>query len=291
MLVVVLGAGASHDSVPRPEELGSWQDYAPPLASDLFNARAAPFGDALEVHRMAAGAVGALASTVRAGTNVEVALESLQERAEGGNEAAASELAAVRYYLRDALWDCSTQWHQAAKRVTNYATLLHYLETWRAPAQEQVALVTFNYDVLLESALADRDIRFRDMHGVETTQDRQKALFPAIAIPTISKARYECPDDHINRLLQLIPSCDRLLVIGWAANDRHFLELLNRMRDRFQPAGLVVSNRDESALSTAERVTNALERPTSAFAVDSGGFSGLMANPLALEGLLGVQLR
>jgi len=54
-------------------------------------------------------------------------------------------------------------------------------------------------------------------------------LFPAIAIPVVSKATFECPPAHVDMLRNLIPEVDRILAIGWRANERDFLNMLRDM--------------------------------------------------------------
>jgi hypothetical protein len=53
-------------------------------------------------------------------------------------------------------------------------------------------------------------------------------LIPALAIPLQKKQNYECPSEHLDALKKALPSVRRLLVIGWRAADRPFLELLRR---------------------------------------------------------------
>jgi hypothetical protein len=55
--------------------------------------------------------------------------------------------------------------------------------------------------------------------------DKQPAL-PAIAIPLLNKQEYECPSAHVSALLQDLPQVDRVLIIGWAANDEMLLDTL-----------------------------------------------------------------
>lgn len=48
--------------------------------------------------------------------------------------------------------------------------------------------------------------------------------FPAIAVPLQAKTIFECPASHLSALDKLLPSVDRVLIVGWGANDQHFLE-------------------------------------------------------------------
>ena len=50
---------------------------------------------------------------------------------------------------------------------------------------------------------------------------------PAIAIPLEDKTDFECPKAHLSQLSQLLPLTKRLLVVGWRATERPFLQLLS----------------------------------------------------------------
>jgi hypothetical protein len=51
-------------------------------------------------------------------------------------------------------------------------------------------------------------------------------LFPAIAIPVMTKLNYECPDDHLSCLKNLLPQARTILSIGWRGMEKHFLKML-----------------------------------------------------------------
>jgi hypothetical protein len=67
---------------------------------------------------------------------------------------ALKELAAIRFYLQRALWKCQADWAQKHFGITNFAALLREIERWRSEASETVCFVTFNYDTMLEDAIA-----------------------------------------------------------------------------------------------------------------------------------------
>ncbi len=88
----------------------------------------------------------------KADVAVEQELAALQAEASGYPERH-RQLAAIRYYLRLALWECQDRWKQVHHGITNYATLLDEIERWRVERKEQVCFVTFNYDTMLEEAM------------------------------------------------------------------------------------------------------------------------------------------
>ena len=51
-------------------------------------------------------------------------------------------------------------------------------------------------------------------------------LFPAIAVPVRNKSTFSMPQEHLADLRNTISRAERILVIGWAGQDPHFLELL-----------------------------------------------------------------
>ena len=61
----------------------------------------------------------------------------------------------------------------------------------------------------------------------------QGPSYPALAIPVINKQNFECPDNHVDRLRQIVRNTDKILVIGWRAAEKHFLDLIksNLTRD------------------------------------------------------------
>jgi hypothetical protein len=54
--------------------------------------------------------------------------------------------------------------------------------------------------------------------------------YPALAIPVVTKQKYECPGDHINALAEALPNITKVLVIGWRGQETHFWEILQRHR-------------------------------------------------------------
>jgi hypothetical protein len=158
MLLVVFGAGASYDSDPdhppaynpnmRADQLPPPEDHRPPLANRLFDNRL-QFLSAMEMFPECRPLIPRLR---RSGIAVEKELARLQVEANIYPERH-QQLAAIRYYLRHALWQCQDRWRGVHRGITNYATLLDELERWRVEKKEKVCFVTFNYDLMLEEAM------------------------------------------------------------------------------------------------------------------------------------------
>jgi hypothetical protein len=51
---------------------------------------------------------------------------------------------------------------------------------------------------------------------------------PAIAIPINRKLIFECPEQHIRHLCQMLPQVTKILVIGWQGTESTFIDLLKK---------------------------------------------------------------
>jgi len=66
-------------------------------------------------------------------------------------------------------------------------------------------------------------------------QKPELPLFPALAIPVENKQEYECPLAHLEALRICIPEVTKILLIGWRATEKVFLQSLkNNLRGRVQ---------------------------------------------------------
>jgi hypothetical protein len=160
VLLVIFGAGASFDSVPHlpPGEVfpavrpafspDYYENFRPPLANQLFDTRPL-FVEAMVRFWQFQPLIPLLR---KQGIAVEQELAKFQEQAKTLPRVN-SELAAIRYYLHLALWECQRLWDGIHRGITNYATLLREIERWRYEFNEQVCFVTFNYDTMLEDAM------------------------------------------------------------------------------------------------------------------------------------------
>ncbi len=338
VLMVVFGAGASYDSVPvRPAR--HWREDGlharPPLANQLFDERPL-FADAISRFPRCQPIIPLLRHLLP-NTSVEQVLERLQEEANHYRERH-RQLAAIRYYLHFALWECERQWESVAQGVTNHKTLLDTIERWRKP-EESVCLVTFNYERLLEKSLpvvgvqignlsdyiSNQRYQLIKLHGsvdwarevntpiekineynpwqvayelIENASDLdisqryrmvaehpigkvgQIALFPALTIPVETKRSFECPHEHFEAVQAFVPKVTRLLVIGWRATERPFLQLLREYLPRSLRVMVVAGNPDG-----ARQVLEVLREAgvDGQFAAAPGGFTDFVVRREADE--------
>src|SRR5713101_7187227 len=154
--MVVFGAGASFDSSSSfpleryPGNQNPLTDFdRPPLANQLFEER--PFFVRIRARFPKCLPVVPYLQGFSRSVNVEQELGKLQSEANRDSEAP-KQLAAIRSYLDVMIWECQQRWSQRTQGVSNYNTLLNQIRQWKTPVDE-VCLVTFNYDTLLEEAL------------------------------------------------------------------------------------------------------------------------------------------
>lgn len=157
MILVILGAGASFDSVPPPhgQERWDWRavDWMPPVTDDLF-ADKAVYRDILKLLSGAPAAIDRVLDGLQArGSTVEVELQSLLIESEAGDAQLPRQLLEITYYLQAVLWRCSEEWSDQRGGMSNYVRLVSALEQWRERNEARIAYVTFNYDTLLERAI------------------------------------------------------------------------------------------------------------------------------------------
>lgn len=156
MLMVIFGAGASHDSlasdpaVPGSRSYDGNSMYRLPLADHLFLADRSAINESIKRFPQMDAIVPWLQEFQR-GSSLESVLTQLREEAVEYRDRHI-QLAAVRYYLQHMLWHCETEWENQTLGLSNYKTLLDEIKHYRKP-DEKVLLVTFNYDRLLDKAV------------------------------------------------------------------------------------------------------------------------------------------
>lgn len=154
--MVVFGAGASYDSRNDIRPPGGVPHYAndlrPPLGQQLFEART-QFARVLDEFPSMQVVIGELrAIQDKPSPSIEEQLEAFFESAQSGNDPQRwRHLAAIRFYLRRALWNCQ-EWAAQTHGVTNYSTFVGRIRLWALKHKQRVTFVTFNYDMLIDAA-------------------------------------------------------------------------------------------------------------------------------------------
>ena len=168
-LLVVVGAGASHDCVPqqgvpqvRPPD-GSpvglelpLPHVRPPLTRDLVNPQALQ-NILADRYRLAQPLIDHLRWVSRndaeSPTPLEVALAAYQSGADQ-NPMVTRHILAIRFYLRDLLLACTDYMRSIdlSGGITNYTGLVNTLHQWACEKDRHLCVVSFNYDLLIDRA-------------------------------------------------------------------------------------------------------------------------------------------
>ena len=84
-------------------------------------------------------------------------------------------------------------------------------------------------------------------------QQNQTYWLPALAVPARSKARFSCPQSHLDTLVGDLPNVTTVVTIGWRGREQHFLDLL---ATHLSPGTrlLVVAEHETSAMTTVDEV-------------------------------------
>jgi hypothetical protein len=167
--LVIFGAGASYDC--QPDDVPGnaaveWRhgsdlfaNVRPPLTQQLVTGNR--FSNSfLNRHNQARPLVAHLRDVMRESPgnptpSLETALGEYESRA-AHDSSYQSHLMAFRLYLRDYLYECSLamQSHELSG-ANNYHKLLNQLRWWAIQKSAHVALVSFNYDLLVDLACRD----------------------------------------------------------------------------------------------------------------------------------------
>jgi len=147
MLLVIFGAGASHDSADQ-YVLG---ELPPPLAKDLVADR---FSDIAAAFPSSQPVIARLRSRMSDGTaSLEKELAELAERSKDQPERR-EQLMIFRYYLQRVIARSVGEWMTKHNNFTRYLDLVNELyDRQQAGQTGPIRFATFNYDLMLEEAL------------------------------------------------------------------------------------------------------------------------------------------
>ena len=146
VLLVICGAGASFDAVPKA-------NVRPPLAGELFQDRP-DFLEILRERPAARSVVQRLRAVAPTGGAVEEVLGEFMSRAgTNGDPAYKRDAIGLRFYLKDVVEGSASAAENDVASITNYLSLVTQIHDALGP---DVAYVSFNYDTMLENALNSR---------------------------------------------------------------------------------------------------------------------------------------
>lgn len=102
-----------------------------------------------------------------------------------------------------------------AREVENQVNNINDLNVWQV-AHELISVAP-------DLKISDR---FRIVDGMPIGKVGDIPLVPAIALPVETKSAFECPSDHLDHLCEHLGNVTKVVTIGWAAQEQHFLKLL-----------------------------------------------------------------
>jgi hypothetical protein len=111
-----------------------------------------------------------------------------------------------------------------------------------------------------------------EFHSVNTMTS--EPWLPAIAVPVRTKALYECPKEHVERLDVLLPGVDRCLVIGWRGFEETFLSKCYDLMG--ECIWHVVGGHASDAKKTAAHLKSRLNGQSEVLASQARGFTGFL---------------
>jgi hypothetical protein len=97
------------------------------------------------------------------------------------------------------------------------------------------------------------------------------ALFPALAIPVEEKVDFECPPDHVTALEAFLPQVTKILIIGWRAAEKPFLNMLRKACTGTYPDIMIVNGTQAEGEKAAENIRR-LQIPAN-YRIQNVGFS------------------
>jgi hypothetical protein len=116
------------------------------------------------------------------------------------------------------------------------------------------------WDIARESIRRAGELKISDRYRMVTGQPISNVdntpLFPAIAIPVETKSGFECPGDHLDCLRANLQGVTKILIVGWRATEKHFLNLLSGAVPDKTPMQVVAGDKD-SAEATFSQISAA----------------------------------
>jgi hypothetical protein len=151
MKIVILGAGASYDSINRfHEEDDEVLKWRPPLGNDIFGSRQ-NFRDIYDKYPGAKS----FSHSINSGNDIEDFFQKKWDLATSKNDKyTLANIINAQYCLQELFYEISIRYSQNIG-VSNYHVLMQQAYDYHLETGEEVVFITFNYDLLLEQALLE----------------------------------------------------------------------------------------------------------------------------------------
>ena len=99
-------------------------------------------------------------------------------------------------------------------------------------------------------------IENKPLYDIESDTTRDLLLLPEIVIPLKTKDGFALPGLHVQYLEKSLESIDEILIIGWKANEEHFLKLLKEKIKSQSVKIMYVCGSDDSIKSRLNEINN-----------------------------------
>ena len=266
--LIIFGAGASYDCVPKDLPEGIPSDR-PPLTNELVSSN-----KLLDRYPSASSEIARIRHEVGKGRYLEEVLSEYRTRSKTIKHTKTF-LDDFTKYLAHRFKECSQNY---MKTASNYEILIRGL----VESEIEPVLVTFNYDTLLEEAIrrVTRQVgAYRNMteytqcefpvvkiHGSwnwvrgesgievndEVVNDKSVTSSVVLGLPYDSDKTVVCPVEHIQFVRDRLCSIDVIIVIGWRGNEPHFMDQVFRGYSDDKEVGLVAVSRSPKSCDSLE---------------------------------------
>jgi hypothetical protein len=129
---------------------------------------------------------------------------------------------------------------------------LHGCVDWAREVETEINLTPGStWEIVRELIQKVGDLKISDRYrmvagGHPIAKDGDIPLFPAIAIPVETKPTFECPSDHLECLREHLRKVTKILIVGWRATEKHFLDLMNSSGIAKIEVQVVAANKPEA---------------------------------------------
>lgn len=158
-LLVVIGAGASYDSWPPHIPIDPLRHQRIPMANELFDFEKAQNALLNDLHLLGLAAkLRRKARSEKEHFDIEAELANINNLAmKSSNLDDLQKLFVARFYIHSLITDLTEATVNHTHGHTSYIDLINQLQAWitKAPGMRSVVIVSFNYDDLLERAMAN----------------------------------------------------------------------------------------------------------------------------------------
>lgn len=165
--------------------------------------------------------------------------------------------------------------------------VMNKIENIHGLSQLQVAseVIERRPDLVIDNSYEIVDQSLEDIRrGYPIGKSGENPVLPALAVPVENKSGDELPPEHRKVLDECLPQIEKILVVGWRANEARFLEILGQglAKGKVPPKVMIVSRSEQSAKEVGNKIRQKLRQTGiligDSYEVSKGGFTGAVRN-------------